>query len=445
MRSHRDEYPVLGEAPNIDLPPRSVLYRLEPIGLGTSKRESLVSYLDRLMWAHRVSRFNLKALPGVGAAHEADLRLRDFDRAPAFLAGGVISLRWVTLLEELTTYKGLEALTFAPIARIVNTWRLVARTRRWCPECMSEAMAAGVPYAQLLWHVACVSACPIHQVALEQSCRCGGSPSRLRAAITPGHCPRCGAALADTLRRRKATSQEVQIARIVAVLLSEPRWDQGGWCPSDNHTTTFLRAAVDSHFGGKWTRLAKALGVAKSSLHVWMNGHSKPSLPWLVDLARHFECSVVSIVGGCHPTSRSAEGTRVHKRHRRRPKVSAKDRALIAEQLVKILASDTAEPLKKVAHRLDVDPKYLRENFPAEAALIVRRYYDQREAEKHDKRQQWLITVRKRAEELADAGVLPTSRRVLGDDTPPASYRKMRAEINQILAEARRRMATKAS
>lgn len=442
MRNCQDEYPVLGDTPTIDLPPRSVLYRLQPVGLGTGSRESLVSYSERLLSAHRIPRYDLKYLPGVGATHEMDLNDR-LNWAPGFLAGGVTTLRWVSLLEELTTYKGLEALTFLPIAKLVNTQQLVARQRRWCPECMAEATAAGVPYGQLLWHLACVNACPVHKLTLEHSCRCGESRTKLRMAAMPGHCARCGDPLAETLRRRTATAYDVNVARIAASLLGDSKWDDGGWDADDNHSRTFLRAAADLHFDGKCARLARALGVAKSSLHGWMSGRNKPSLAWLISVAHYFSCGVADILRGRRTISSSIGGTPMHKRRRRRPKVTPEERVLIAEQLATILASDIAEPLTKVSERLDVGPEYLRRHFSAECALIVKRYRAERSAGKRDKWERWLITVRKRAERLADAGILPTARRVLVDTSPPGNYREIKAEFNRILLEARKRMTRK--
>ena len=60
----------------IEMPPRSKLYCLAPLGMGTVETESLTSYIQRLAWAYRVNPRVLVAeviLPHLGHTYYTDL------------------------------------------------------------------------------------------------------------------------------------------------------------------------------------------------------------------------------------------------------------------------------------------------------------------------------------------------------------------------------------
>lgn len=440
MRSS-DEYPVLGDLPAIEMPARSVLYHMEPVGKGTGRRESLISYLDRLAWAHRIPQNSLRYLPGANALHWTDLVSKRTDWPPSFNVGGDVSLRWTSLLEQLTGYSGLDSLTFYPISQLVNTSNLVARHRRWCPECLAEPTSHDVPFTHLLWHIACVAACPYHELVLQRSCKCANAPTNAAPATrVPGDCPQCGQPLAETLPRRKASAHDVRIARIARDFLSDVKWDKGGWGGTDNHCGAFLQASADLHFGGKPARLAKALGVAKSSLHGWMKGKHRPSLPWLIALADRFDCTVVDILTGRADTSREPGSSRVKVRQTRRLQVSAGHHARIQTELTRVLSDKAVVTLTTIAKRFEVNTDYLRRKFPNESAQIVAHHLADRTAKKLAREEQHLAAIRARAEQLAETGVRPTARLVMDGMPRPGRYSQFMPRLNKILSDVRMRM-----
>ena len=435
-----DQYAVLGDLPVITMPPRSLLYHLEPIGTGTGRRESLVSYLDRLAWAHRIPRHSLQELPRATELHRADVKCVRTDWTPCFNAGGEVSQRWISLLQQLTRCPSLEGLTLYPISGLVNPKNLVARHRRWCPECLVESQSVNRPYSQLLWHIDCVAACPVHELKLERSCHCANVPTRVAPTTrVPGECEKCSRGLSETLPRRKANAQEVRVAGIVRDLLSDSKWDKGGWSRTDNRCRRFLQAAADMHFEGKPARLATALGVSKSSLHNWMNGKHRPSLPWFVDLADRFDCSVVDILAGRADGVQKPGPSRVRVRQKRRLRVSAGQDAHVQSELTNLLSARVIEPLAAVAKRLEVNTDYLRRRFPDESALIVTRWRSERTAKKIEKNEQFLAKFRARAEELVKAGVSPTHRAAC-EGRLPSRYSRLRPQMNTILLEVRKQM-----
>src|SRR6266851_2648608 len=123
-------------APSLEAPPpRSRLYSLEPIGIGTPEVESLSSYLNRLAQAHCVTVNALIAhelLPHVGtpappSVHPAPTPPRGGGRglgqhlARQINGLGRIAATWVEGLEALTGRRDLRFLTLL-------TWRAVLPT-----------------------------------------------------------------------------------------------------------------------------------------------------------------------------------------------------------------------------------------------------------------------------------------------------------------------------
>ncbi len=54
LRRRRHQHQVITEKGS-KMPPRSRLYCLAPLGMGTVEIESLTSYIQRLAWAYRVN------------------------------------------------------------------------------------------------------------------------------------------------------------------------------------------------------------------------------------------------------------------------------------------------------------------------------------------------------------------------------------------------------
>src|SRR5712692_11097040 len=89
----------------IEMPPRSELYCLAPLGVGTVEVESLTSYIQRLAWAYRVNPRVLVAeviLPRLGQSYYSDLaHLGRFRRKSSMSINGdgEVARDWARKLE----------------------------------------------------------------------------------------------------------------------------------------------------------------------------------------------------------------------------------------------------------------------------------------------------------------------------------------------------------
>lgn len=439
-----DEYPVLNELPAVaPLPARTTLYGLEPLGIGTGARESLTSYCERLADAHCLSPRFLAEVPPLEAVYQERFRDGALLYERCFNGGGATSVQWAALFAQLTGHSGLEALTLAPVAQIVNQRNLTSRTRRCCPQCLQEAESAGAPYAQLLWEIACVSACPIHQLELSGQCPCSPALNQQhRARRSPGRCPRCGQLLSAILPRRTAQTREVRIARLAYDLLADSRFEQGGWHPCDDRSGQFLSCVAVIHFGSNAARLAKSLGASKSSLHEWMAGKHRPTLTWLVALAECFGCSVTDVLDARAQTTHPPDGPIVRPRRASPLSVTARKRALIAERVAVALSDSLPAPLSLLARQLCVNADFLRTHFPAESAAIVSRFKTHQREQRLARHRAFLGALREKVQQLLRQGIWPTSQRVLKGIPLPARYVVFRPEINKMLAQARQQIIT---
>lgn len=89
--------------------PRSALHALEPIGLGTTEVESLLSYFCRLAVSHSTSTLSLSRAVARRFEHEVE---EQFDWYHRQLSGmGEAALTWSGALSALTSVPRLDRLT----------------------------------------------------------------------------------------------------------------------------------------------------------------------------------------------------------------------------------------------------------------------------------------------------------------------------------------------
>ena len=96
------------------MPPRSILYSIPPIGIGTGDVEGLTSYICRLAEAHCVSPTNLlryQIEPVAGRAGVKAAKLVNLQSHPS--DDNRVTVRYVKALEYLTMQPNLSELTLS--------------------------------------------------------------------------------------------------------------------------------------------------------------------------------------------------------------------------------------------------------------------------------------------------------------------------------------------
>lgn len=185
------------------VPPRSQLYSLQPIGVGTGMVEGLTGYVARLAEAHSVSVGDLVgrvlsevANPGgiVTPAAKAVRAGGHGFRACSYAINGVTdrTAKWVAAIEAATTRRDLRFLTLLPFRHALPD-HLFRQRRAWCALCFEKWRTSGhIVYEPLLWGIEAASHCTVHARPFDCVCRhCGRNLSPLGVFSRPGHCELC--------------------------------------------------------------------------------------------------------------------------------------------------------------------------------------------------------------------------------------------------------------
>ena len=271
------------------LPPRSRLYSLAPMGIGTGLVESLTSYMMRLAEAHAVSPVTL-------IRQEIFPNLPVSPKRPTF--GGLHSLngmgscfsRWVSLLEQLTARRDLHQLTLLPWSSALACTGALRRHRAWCPRCYQEwRYRDQTTYEPLLWMLAPVTMCPIHEVSLATYCpHCRRRLRVLSALARPGFCGHCNAWLADEVpivaESQQQLAEELWVARAVGELLA-----LGPFTLSipPHHLRNNLKRATQDWANSNRLLFCRVARISNKTLVEWLNGDYLPSLPLLIRVSQN--------------------------------------------------------------------------------------------------------------------------------------------------------------
>lgn len=368
------QMPAMYESWDLSLPvvpPRSRLYSLEPIGIGTAWVESLTGYLARLAEAHAVSVGDLvgpKLLRNIvegpplppkegGGTYRNAFQVRSYR-----LNGLTESARsCIEAVEAATLCRGLSVLTLLPFASMVDRSNLLRRIRAWCPRCYEEKRQARNPvYDSLLWAVKAVTLCSRHHQPLEERCpHCDRWQHPLASYTRPGYCSRChcwlglqgGTDAGDGERRQDYAHYDLWVATAVGDLLAAaPRLHPPSLQGTVRHN---LRSYVDRLADGNQTGFARIVKSSQGPIHKWLTAQRIPRLDGLLRLCYRLQISLVTLVtrGGAETwvdgsVSESAlvELNRVARRHRHRDRV----RRILEEAL----HEEPAPSLHDIAHRL---------------------------------------------------------------------------------------------
>ena len=302
------------------VPPRSQLYSLQPVGVGTGMVESLTGYVARLAEAHSVSVGDLVgrllsdlANPkgGIVTAGAKAARVGGHGfRACSYAINGVTdrAATWVDALEAATTRRDLRCLTLLPFRHALPD-HLFRQRRAWCMLCFEQWRANGqIVYEPLLWAIALASHCTVHARPLDSICRhCARSLSPLGVFSRPGYCEVCDGWLGESDTDRKqarsgsATTEEqlwssTQVEGLLAML---PSVDPVAARESFRRS---LVAYLDQVTGGNVLALAQHIRCPHSILQNWLEGATVPRLENLLRTCRFLNVPASSLFVPSGPT-----------------------------------------------------------------------------------------------------------------------------------------------
>lgn len=404
---------MLTEYEHLDLtppsiPPRSRLFPLEPVGVGTPYVESLTGYVSRLAAAHCVKPERLlisEVAPLASGKYLSTINSAAFANTASHLSDTLngpnrISAECVSVMERLTGRQDLAFLTMHRLAGVLSNHKLVRHERAWCPSCYEEQAAAGLEvYDQLLWSFSDVRVCPRHSRPLCYECpRCGSRFSWLGPNARVAHCAKCeewlghppgeppggdGCPPAEDVRA-EATVSEAVGALLAAVAGITP--DASGRIFSDN-----LSAYLEGVAAGQVNRLAGLVGMSGVVLGCWVRGVRRPQLRSILHFCAAVGTTpadilfreaaigpaVIESLNGRRPRDSDCRGTSLGRgaggresRRALRPGPKKIDYAAVGRHMTEALEEYPPPTVKDLARRLGVSDRLLYARF-RELVLLV--------------------------------------------------------------------------
>jgi hypothetical protein len=277
--------------------PRSRLYPLEPMGIGTPRCESITSYVARLASEHCTSVGSLfeqrlgpaSKKPYLNSTASNRGIWRSFVPTAHALNGlGATARDWVDVLETLTQQRSLNCLTMLKWRNVLSEKSLSRTLHAWCPRCYQEQKDSGsTVYDYLLWSLATVEVCPWHRNRLETKCpQCHRQFRPLDNRSRPGYCYRCEASLSDSAEHEKRGSQlslqpdemtyKLWVAnQMEGLIAATPALIAD---PPINKVTDFVPACIGDLTKGNVCAFARLVGVNKMTVHSWCYTRAVPRL-----------------------------------------------------------------------------------------------------------------------------------------------------------------------
>jgi DNA-binding XRE family transcriptional regulator len=422
-----------------DIPSRSRLYHLEPIGIGSPYVESLTGYISRLADAHTV-------YPSTLLSRE----LAKTPRQPAYKSGldrssalnGLINMaaNWVSALESLTLCNDLRFLTMLTWAEVLPAVGLTRKWKAWCPACFEERRMTGQPlYDPLLWTLQVVKVCPYHRQYLQLECpHCQQDViPTLAWRSRPGHCPKCeqwlGAPInpaLDDVTPESEFEQQLWVAETIGDLLAAaPSLPSP---PKKENITRALSACADEVTGGNRAALARALGVPKNTMHLWCKGRALPQIDAYLRICHRLGWKLSTLLAGTFPISEAAGIKYSWPPTKRQPRPRGKtfNQEQILHSLNAALSGNevTPPPLAEIARRLGYDPCFLRRHFPDLCQRISARYAKYKNQQGKLRIERLCAEIRQATLELYAQGVNPTPRNVRLRLSKPGSFLEKAAQ-----------------
>jgi len=281
------------------VPPRSRLYSLKPMGIGTPFVESLTGYVSRLADAHAVSVGNLVgrelSLVGSKPTHPfgpfvpraQTAGSHGFCGTRSANGLGEIAKRWVVALERGTLQRNLRFLTLLPFEGVFSKGRIFRRTRAWCSACYAHWRCTGATvYEPLLWTMKLVTVCPRHRQPLDEVCpNCSERMKPLGTYARPGHCSKClqwlagkDTSVSPTQSAQKSDADTVWRAQALGELLAAaPKLIS----PRAVFKTNF-RACVEAVAEGNVLAFAQASRTSNPGVTYILEGRGLPEIGTLL-------------------------------------------------------------------------------------------------------------------------------------------------------------------
>lgn len=405
-----------------EMPPRSRLYALTPIGLNTSRTEGLLSYLVRLAGAHSVNPRRLIRTEFIAVQPEiAHLNRLSFFRNDARTVNGLgaYARKICDATSALTGVADLRYSTLLPLQNLLPSIceGLLSRHLKWCPSCFAGMAQSGdEPYRPLIWSFFHYRFCSAHRQLLMERCPdCGKFQDFIPQYPSVCHCSHCGSWLGQDANQDRPSANELWISAAIEDIVLNLR-SLEKTATLDNLLRT-AEIAAQRNTSGKRRAFCRTIGIERSAFGKWLTGH-RPSIHRWLALAYALDTQPSSLL--LHPyqdIEPPLEGLRKVPDflciHRSKVALSEIERKQI-EDVLREIADDANDhrSLSSIAKRFDWDAAGLRRLAPEPCNVIRDKYVIHRKLageRNHANHRETLLRI---FDELVQSGEYPGGQRL---------------------------------
>lgn len=366
----------------VHVPPRSALFSLSPIGVGTPHQESILSLLVRTSRAHAVSPRHLVG-EVLGAADPAISKITctKFFSIDAGTVNGLgrYAELFVSAAERLTGHQNLSCLTLLPWQDLFpyNGQGLLARHPRWCPVCLYQQCLLGqATVFPLRWYIEVYRACSEHMCTLEDRCPyCGKTQPYIPRFPDVGICDNCRKPLAGTRPRTNIPRFQLWVNDAIGEMVL--RQSEPDFAPSVDRFRDFVREQIQVIAAGNRAAFCRAIGFNDRGLNGLLIKGERPAATQFLAMCYSMQVMPTNIFAGeslsmngkglCLPPSKLKDRGAC-------PRPSLQRRKELEDSLHARLNSEAGLSVKEIAADLGVSGSCLRYWFPDLCATLSKRH-----------------------------------------------------------------------
>ncbi|GED72113.1 hypothetical protein BRE01_58150 [Brevibacillus reuszeri] len=409
------------------LPNRSILFHLEPMGMNTSHVESLTGYMIRLAEAHCVPLTKLYRKVIYPYINKKYLILNAtvfFEKCRTANGLGVAATDLVYALSMLTKRDDLSNLTLINWNNFIPWNGLLRDYRVWCPLCFQELSDNGQTiYEQLIWKFKSIELCSIHQTRLVSECHFCKSSSQavISTKSRVGYCSKCGAWLgqdndfyeADPITEEEMLWHKWVTDNVGSLFKQLPPPHIVG---QEGYAAKFIKQVVDERLKGSMNEFSYLHGVESKSISNWYYGRVTPSLDALLKIGFVYEVPLLEIFNQnvtLKYISKKHINTKITPYSQKWVFKEIEEEKIIS-YLEQVLSIDTPPfpSMVEVSQNIGISAKRLRYRFPNLCKQISENYMKELHRQKKENDENNLKQVRHITIELHEKGIYPHFRTV---------------------------------
>jgi transposase len=406
---------------DIAIPDRSMLFALQPVGIGTPHQESLLSLLVRTSHAHAVNpRLLIREIFPIADGTIAQLPSAAFFQRMAVTINGLSQYAQIfaSAMEKLTGQSNLHHLTFLSWQELFphNSQGFLARHPRWCPVCLEKQHREnGVTMFPLVWSLETYQICHIHLVPLESCCSCCGKMQPcIPSCPDLAFCAYCRRFLGGA--RVEVSNSDFKIWMAEALGDMVARQLMPNFVPTRERFQEFLREQVAVHTGGNRAEFCSAIGLNRFGASGWLNKGERPSITQFltvcygtktlpVDIFYASPDRIVPMYGLRMPTEKLKERVAP-------PRLEPERRDAVEKILQEHLDTGTGQSITVIAKSLGVGRTCLRYWFPDLCKLLSEQHRVMAKRRSDELRRRQCMLVDEIVNQIQAEGIQPSKRKV---------------------------------